>query len=107
MEKYNIVCLSNQFFDQPLKTNKWHVMIRLSKLGHNVIFIDPPSRFKGLKGILTKEIPLASFLSGNRKENDNLFVYTPLHIFNFKPFFIFEYPAYINTFFIFIVKIYS
>ncbi|KKS07502.1 MAG: Glycosyl transferase group 1 [candidate division WWE3 bacterium GW2011_GWE1_41_27] len=41
-EKYNIICLSNQLWDYPLWTNKKHVMTRLEKLGHNVLFVDPP-----------------------------------------------------------------
>lgn len=40
--KYNIICFSNQLWDYPLWTNKKHVMTRFQKLGHNVIFIDPP-----------------------------------------------------------------
>lgn len=41
-EKLNILCLSNQQWDYPLWTNKKHVMSRLAKLGHNVVFVDPP-----------------------------------------------------------------
>ena len=44
--KYNFVILSNQPFDQDLKTNKWHVAKRLAKREHKVIFVDPPLRFK-------------------------------------------------------------
>lgn len=86
IKKYNIVCLSNQPFDQPLKTNKWYVMTRLSSLGHNVIFVDPPTRFKGLKALLKGEISLLRFLSGIKKEAQNLVVYSPINLFNFKPF---------------------
>lgn len=41
-EKYNIICLSNQIWNYPLWTNKKHVMSRLAKDGHNVLFVDPP-----------------------------------------------------------------
>lgn len=41
-ERLNIICLSNQMWDFPLYTNKKHVMSRLSALGHNVLFVDPP-----------------------------------------------------------------
>ena len=51
----NIVILSNQQFSQELKTNKWHVATRLAKLGHNVIFVDPPLRLKALRNLLTKK----------------------------------------------------
>ena len=40
--KYNIICLSNQLWDFPNWTNKRLVMQRLAKLGHNVLFVDPP-----------------------------------------------------------------
>lgn len=40
--KYNIICLSNQLWDFPNWTNKRHVMMRLAKQGHNVLFVDPP-----------------------------------------------------------------
>ena len=41
-EKLNIVCFSNQLWEYPLWTNKKHVMSRMAKLGHNVVFVDPP-----------------------------------------------------------------
>ena len=41
-QKYNIICLSNQLWEYPLWTNKKHVMYRLSKRGHKVLFVDPP-----------------------------------------------------------------
>jgi len=40
--KYNVIMLSNQLWSYPLWTNKKHVSTRLAKLGHNVIFVDPP-----------------------------------------------------------------
>lgn len=42
------IFISNQLFDFPLKTNKWHVATRVAKLGHDVLFIDPPIRFQKL-----------------------------------------------------------
>ncbi len=41
-----IIFLSNQLFDYPLKTNKWHVATRVAKRGHPVLFVDPPIRFR-------------------------------------------------------------
>jgi glycosyltransferase involved in cell wall biosynthesis len=41
-KKANIICLSNQLWDFPLWTNKKHVMSRLSEMGFNVLFVDPP-----------------------------------------------------------------
>lgn len=91
--KLNIVIFSNQLFDQPLKTNKWHIATRLAKLGHNVIFIDPATRFNTLKSLLKGEFSLKRFLTGTKREASNFFIYTPVHIFNFKPF------SFVNTWF--------
>ena len=55
-EKLNIICLSNQQWDYSLWTNKKHVMFRLSKQGHNVVFVDPP--------ISTGRLLLRQFLAG-------------------------------------------
>ena len=41
-----ILFLSNQLFDYPLKTNKWHVATRVADRGHKVLFVDPPIRFR-------------------------------------------------------------
>jgi len=41
-DKYNIICFSNQLWDFPNWTNKRHVMSRLSKRGHTILFVDPP-----------------------------------------------------------------
>lgn len=41
-EKYNVICLSNQLWLEDFWTNKSHVMSRLSKLGHKVLFVEPP-----------------------------------------------------------------
>ena len=52
MKKYTFLILSNQPFDFELKTNKWHIADKLAKRGHNVLFVDPPLRFKALKNFL-------------------------------------------------------
>ena len=54
MKKYTFLILSNQPFDFELKTNKWHIADKLAKRGHNVLFVDPPLRFKALKNFLKK-----------------------------------------------------
>ncbi len=84
--KYTFLILSNQPFDFELKTNKWHVAKILSERGHEVVFIDPPLRFKALKSL---------FKQGGQKINrpKNLTVYKPINLFNFFPFSI------INTWF--------
>ena len=70
------VILSNQQFDSTFKTNKWHVANQLASKGHKVIFIDPPLRFKAIKSI-GKTID---------KKLENLIVYKPINLLNFKPF---------------------
>jgi glycosyltransferase involved in cell wall biosynthesis len=85
-EKYNIICLSNQLWEYPLWTNKKHVMYRLSKLGHKVLFVDPP--------INTGRLLLRYIIKGNwsvfrlltwQYKDENVRVITPL---NFAPFFV-------------------
>lgn len=78
-EKYNIICLSNQLWDYPLWTNKKHVMTRMVKRGHNVLFVDPP--------INTGRVFFRQMLKGNwgigrffthRMKREGLTVYSPL-----------------------------
>ncbi|MEA2020168.1 MAG: glycosyltransferase [Patescibacteria group bacterium] len=60
-----IIFLSNQLFDYPLKTNKWHVATRVAERGHRVLFIDPPIRFrKVIKQIFQGRWGLGRLLSG-------------------------------------------
>ncbi len=83
-QKYNIVLLSNQFYDQPLKTNKWHVSTRLAAQGHNVIFVDPPTRFKVLKEAIKSPIQfLSTLFSPIKKLDSGVYKYTPINLFNF------------------------
>ncbi|MFH1565733.1 MAG: glycosyltransferase [bacterium] len=78
----DIVILSNQRFDYPLKTNKWHVATRLAKLGHRVVFVDPPIRIrKVLKLLLKKEILFTDIIKGYKKVKDNLYVFMPITIY--------------------------
>jgi len=72
-----IVCLSNQFFDSPLKTNKHLVMTRMAERGHPVLFVDPPTRVRWAKQ-----------KSGSglvQQHNANLSVYTPLNFLHVPP----------------------
>lgn len=77
------VLLSNQQYNSKLKTNKWQVANQLASKGHKVIFVDPPLRFKGLKN-LSNIVEI---------KKNNLVVYRPINLFNFKPF------SWLNTFF--------
>ncbi|HXK52629.1 glycosyltransferase [Candidatus Nomurabacteria bacterium] len=55
-------------------------MTKAASLGHKVIFIDPPARFKFLKQMLKNRKWIFS------KINSNLTVYSPVNQFNFSPF---------------------
>lgn len=80
--KYNIICLSNQLWDTTSPTNKHHVMYRLAKLGHSVLYVDPPIN---MGRIFAKQIKagfwdLRRFLTQTRKDSSSLLVYTPLNV---------------------------
>lgn len=48
MGKLEIVCLSTQLWDDPMWTNKQHVMSRLAARGHEVLYVDPLIRVRML-----------------------------------------------------------
>lgn len=81
----NFIILSNQQYDFELKTNKWHIANQMANKGHNVIFVDPPLRFKAL----VKRNKIIE------QKSDNLVIYRPINIFNFKPFSSFN--TYVHT----------
>jgi glycosyltransferase involved in cell wall biosynthesis len=97
-EKYNIICFSNQLWDYPNWTNKRHVMTRLAKMGHKIIFVDPPINFGRLflrqvqKGYWT----FLRFLLGYKKEG-NVMVYTPIKYYFFSKFSTFLFSEKINN----------
>lgn len=81
-QKYNIICLSNQLWDFPNWTNKRHVMSRLAKLGHKVLFVDPPINtgtvfFRQIQRGLWS---FSRFLTQQKKDPSGALVYTPLNI---------------------------
>lgn len=39
----DIICFSSDHWDEPLWTNKQHTMFRLAKLGHRILYVDPPT----------------------------------------------------------------
>jgi len=84
-QKYNIICLSNQLWDFPLWTNKRHVMGRLPKLGHSVLFVDPPINTGRLflRHVLQGKWSLGRLISKKKKTEDGVVVFSPL---NFHPF---------------------
>jgi len=82
MKKYNIVCLSNQLWDFPNWTNKRHVMSRLSKLGHNVLFVDPPINFGKvlLAQVKRKLWSIRRFFTQCKVSDCGAAVYTPINL---------------------------
>ena len=82
-----IIVLSNQLFDFPLKTNKWHVATRLAERGHEVLFVDPPIRFRKLaKQVLQGRWSLRRLVTGSytavpqRGQVASPTVFTPLSL---------------------------
>jgi len=79
MVKKIIYILSNQFYDVNYHTNKHYIAKELDKKNILTLFINPPTRIKGLKHILkTKSIFI--------KKTKNLYVYTPINFLNLFPF---------------------
>ncbi|HLD50874.1 hypothetical protein A3K34_02970 [candidate division WWE3 bacterium RIFOXYC1_FULL_40_10] len=79
-EKFNIICLSNQLWNYPLWTNKKHVMYRAGKLGHKVLFVDPPINTGRVfwRQLKRGEWPLRRLLSKVFKDED-AWVFSPLN----------------------------
>lgn len=79
-EKHNIICLSNQLWDFPLWTNKKQVMSRMAKLGHNVLFVDPPinTGFVFLRYFLNRSWPIKRMVT-QRKKDLGVDIYSPLY----------------------------
>jgi glycosyltransferase involved in cell wall biosynthesis len=78
-QKVNVICLSNQIWTYPLWTNKKHVMSRLSKMGDNVLFVDPPITTGRLffRQLLKRQWSIMRLLTRVMHEG-NLHVYSPL-----------------------------
>jgi len=97
-EKYNIICFSNQLWDYPNWTNKRHVMTRLGKLGHKIVFVDPPINFGRvlLRQFQRGNWDLTRLLTGCKKEG-NVLVYTPIKFYIFDKFFSFLFSEKINS----------
>ncbi len=97
-EKYNIICFSNQLWDYPNWTNKRHVMTRLGKMGHKIIFVDPPINFGR---VLFRQFQRGNwgfvrFLLGYKKEG-NILIYTPIKFYFFSKLFTFLFSEKVNS----------
>lgn len=84
-QKYNIICLSNQLWDFPNWTNKRHVMSRLGKMGHNVIFVDPPINTGRVffRQVLRGSWGPKRLLTQQKVDETGVRVYTPLNLLPF------------------------
>lgn len=84
-QKYNVICLSNQLWDFPNWTNKRHVMSRLAKKGHTVLFVDPQLNvgFVFARQLKRGYWNLKRFLMQYKKDESSALIYTPLNIIPF------------------------
>ncbi|OGC58103.1 hypothetical protein A3A70_00285 [candidate division WWE3 bacterium RIFCSPLOWO2_01_FULL_42_11] len=89
MASFDIICLSTQLWDDPLWTNKQHVMSRMAKKGHKVLYVDPQIRTrKFIKHLVTGKYSPQRLVTGieteilNQVQDDrrvtNLIVYSPV-----------------------------
>jgi hypothetical protein len=84
-QKYNIICLSNQLWDFPNWTNKRHIMSRMAKLGHNVLFVDPPINLGRIfvRQVLRGHWSFSRILTQVKKDPCGATIYTPINILPF------------------------
>ena len=81
--KYNIICLSNQLWLSDYWTNKSHVMSRLSKLGHKVLFVEPPINTGKVfaRQVLQGNWPVKRFFTQTKvEEKSGVLIYSPLNV---------------------------
>ncbi len=80
-QKYNIICLSNQLWDFPNWTNKRHVMSRMAKQGHKVLFVDPPINLGRvfMRQVLRGHWSLKRIFTQLKKSECGALVYTPIN----------------------------
>lgn len=77
--------MSNQLWDFPNWTNKRHVMHRLAKGGHTVLFVDPPINAGNvlLKQILRGYWSLRRLFTLHKKDVSGALVFTPINLLPF------------------------
>lgn len=82
-EKYNVICFSNQLWLKDYWTNKSHVMSRLSKLGHKILFVEPPINTGNIfiRQVLEGAWPIKRLLSQTKVESaSGVLIYSPLNV---------------------------
>ncbi len=82
-DKYNIICLSNQLWLNDYWTNKSHVMSRLGRLGHKVLFVEPPINTGNIfiRQVLDGAWSLKRLLTQTKTEpSSGVLIYSPLNV---------------------------
>ncbi len=75
----DIICFSDAPWEYPLWTNKQHVMSRISKLGHRVLYADPQFGFVGwLKWFITGRVSFARLFRWLKREGETLWIFAPI-----------------------------
>lgn len=78
-EHFDIICMSDAPFNYPLWTNKQHIMSRMAKLGHRVLYVDPQLGFAGwLKWFLGGRLGFRHLIRWVRREGENLWIFSPI-----------------------------
>lgn len=77
--RFDIICLSDAPFDYPLWTNKQHVMSRLAKLGHRILYVDPQLGLVGwFKWYRAGRLKFRDLFWWVKRRNKNLLVFSPI-----------------------------
>ena len=76
--KYDIICLSSAYWDEPLWTNKQHIMSRLAKRGHRILYVEPGLSRKHLIKLLIGQLQYKRIFFWFRKGQNNLWIILPM-----------------------------
>ena len=82
-DTYNIICLSNQLWLKDYWTNKSHVMSRLSRLGHKVLFVEPPINTGNIfvRQVVDGAWPVKRLVTQTKIEpTSGVLIYSPLNV---------------------------
>jgi glycosyltransferase involved in cell wall biosynthesis len=75
----DIICFSDAPWEYPLWTNKQHVMSRIAKLGHRVLYVDPQFGFAGwLKWFIARRVSFARLFRWLKRESETLWIFAPI-----------------------------
>ncbi len=74
----DFVCFASAYWDEPLWTNKQHVMSRVASRGHRVLYVDPGTSWPALRAWVRGDYPPDALWRWARPERDNLWRMLPL-----------------------------